>query len=482
MFSSKHKIGYLLLVLLALALFGSAAPRAEAQGTPSAIKVTSSTATPKFAQEIKFEVKAESSAGDIQRVDLYYTFHDGKASNRLPTELTPGKSVSATATARLQQGDLAPQLDIRYYWRITDAAGNTLKTDTQTVVYSDDRFQWQKVANERATIFWYDGNAGTGQQFLQWAMEGLDRLEQNFGIKMSYPIHIVVYKDKNDMARALTPQGEVFEQGATILGQARSTYGTLLMLNQVDPKATLWHELTHLVLGDLVKGPYEGNLALWLNEGLAMYNEKDNDNDNYKKALDEAIRRDDVLALRSMNSANGVPSKVGLWYGQARSVVDYMLKNHGGKENLAKLLNLLASGTRIDPALKQVYGFDQDELTNLWRESVGLPRQGAPVQPAAQATATPRAAPAGPTAAPRPPTNTPRPVEPQAQPPTSQGQAQPAAPPAPAPAPAPSVGGGLSRNALLLLGGLGLVAACSTILLTGLVVLGAILFTRRRAA
>ena len=479
MFSSKYS--KLLFVLVAIALCAVGAPRAQAQGNPSAIKVTSSTATAKFAQEIKFEVKAESSAGDIQRIDLYYTFHDGKASNRLPTEITPAKSVSATATKRAQQGEFAPQLDIRYYWRITDSAGNTLKTDTQTIVYSDDRYQWQKVANDRATIFWYSGDANTGQQFLQWTMEGLDRLEKNFGIKMSYPIHVVLYANKNDMSLALAPRGDVFDQGATVLGEARSAYGTLLMLNQADAKTTLWHELTHLVLHDLVKGPYESNLVSWLDEGLAMYNEADDHNDNYQRALTDAIRRNDVFVVRSMTSPNGVPAKVGIWYGQARSVVEYLLTKQGGKDKLANLLNLLAGGTRVDPALKQVYNFDQDQLNNLWRESVGLPTQGAPVQPAQAATATPQAAPSGPTAAPRPPTNTPRPPEQSSQPPASQGQAQPAAPQQPAPAPSPAQSGGLSRNALLLLGALGLVGACSTMLLTGLVVLGAIMFTRRRA-
>ncbi|MCW5849922.1 MAG: hypothetical protein KIT87_07545 [Anaerolineae bacterium] len=478
MFSSKYS--KLLLVLVTIALCAVGAPRAQAQGNPAAIKVTSTTASAKFAQEIKFEVKAESSAGDIQRIDLYYTFHDDKASNRVPTEITPAKSVTATATKRAQQGEFAPQLDIRYYWRITDSAGNTLKTDTQTVVYSDDRYQWQKVANDRATVFWYSGNANTGQQFLQWTMEGLDRLEKNFGIKMSYPIHVVLYANKNDMALALSPRGDVFDQGATVLGEARSAYGTLLMLNQADAKTTLWHELTHLVLHDLVKGPYESNLVSWLDEGLAMYNEADDHNDNYQRALTDAIRRNDVFVVRSMTSPNGVPAKVGIWYGQARSVVEYLLTNQGGKDKLAQLLNLLAGGTRVDPALKQVYNFDQDQLNDLWRASVGLPTQSAPVQPAQAATATPRSAPAGPTAAPRPPTNTPRPPESSAQPPASQGQAQPA-PQQPAPAPAPVQSSGLSNTTLLILGGLGLIAACSTVLLTGLVVLGAVLFTRRRA-
>lgn len=466
-------LGLSIVLCLWLALGAS---HALAQGTPSTIKVTSSTATFQFAKEIKFDLKVESSAGEIQRVDLYYTFHDGKASNRLPTQFEAGKSVTATATKRAQQGEFAPQLDIRYYWRITDAAGNTLKTDTQTAVYSDDRFKWQKAANDRATVFWYNESEQFGKQMLQWSMEGLDRLENKFGIKMSYPIHIVIYKNKADMALALSPRGDTFDQGATVLGEARSTYGTLLMLNQADPKVTLWHELSHLVLHDLVRGPYESNLPAWLDEGLAMYNESDDKRDSYAQSLDEAIRKNDVFELRSMTSPNGIPTKVGIWYGQARSVVDYLLTNQGGKDKLLKLIDLLSTGVRIDPALRQVYGFDQTELNNLWRQSVKLPTSAAPAAPAQPPAAAPQPQPktpaqppaAAPTTAPQPPAQAARPTPQPAAP-----QAAPAVQPPAAPA-------GPSRTTLLVLAGLGLVAACSTVLLAGFGVVGAVVFMRRR--
>jgi hypothetical protein len=367
------------MVIVALVLI---VPGVGAQGSASSIKVTSNTGAAQFAKELKFELKAESSAADIQRVDLFYTFGDGKATNRLPTEFTPGKSVTATATKRVQQGEFAPQLDITYWWRITDAAGNSLNTDKQVLVFSDDRFQWQKAGNDKVTVFWYNESEQKGQEFLQWATEGLNRLETRFGIKMSYPVHAVIYKNKEDMALALSPRGATFDAGATILGEARSAYGTTLMINQGDTRTTMWHELTHLVLHDLVKGPYESNLVAWLDEGLAMINESDEKADSYSRALDQAIQRNDVFIVRSMTSANGVPSKVGIWYGQARSVVNLLITNHGGKEKLLTLLNLLATGTRIDPALRQVYGFDQDQLNNMWRESVGLPPQAAPGAPA----------------------------------------------------------------------------------------------------
>lgn len=473
--ASMHRL-LAILGLLLVALVAAGAPVASAQGNPGAIKVTSSTAATKFAEELKFALKAESSAGSIEKVDLFYTFGDGKATNRVPTEFTPGKSVTATATKRAQQGEFAPQLDIRYYWRITDSAGNTLKTDPQTVVYSDDRFQWQKAGNDRATVQWYGENDRFGQQALNWTVEGLDRLEQKFGIQMSYPANVVIYKSKDDMSKSLAPRGATFDKGATVLGEARSAYGTLLMLNQGDARTTLWHELSHLVLHDLVKGPYESNLPAWLDEGLAMYNESDDANDNYQRALDDAIRKDDVFTVRSMTAPNGVPTKVGIWYGQARSIVRYLLDEHGGRDNMLKLIQLLASGTRTDPALQQVYGFDQNQLNNLWRAAQNLPVTApAPVAPPSGQGAAPAATPVAPSSGQSaPPVATPRASAGQAAAPT-------AAPVRPAPADAqPSAAPvGPSRGVLLAVAAFGLALACLTVLVAGFGVL-AFAMARRR--
>ncbi len=424
------------------------------------IRVTSNTASAAFANEIKFELAAESSAGQIKQADLYYTFGDGKASNRLPSQIsTSGKGVTVTANKRMQQGEFAPQMDIKYYWRITDSAGNTMNTDPQVLRYADERFQWQEVSNDRVTVFWYGQRDQFGQQVLEWATQGLDRLEKTFGIKMSYPIHVVVYNSKDEMSKALAPRGAVFEGGATVLGEARSTYGTLLMLNTGDARTTLWHELGHLVLHDRAKGPFESSLPAWLDEGLAMYNESDDPNDSYKKALDQAVSRDDVFGVRSMTSPNGIPAKVGIWYGQARSVVTYLLET-GGKDKLLQLIDLLAKGTRTDDALKKVYGFDQDQLNNQWRQWVGLSSQGGAAAPAPSTQ--------GQTPGQNPPDNGSS-VAP-APPDTGARQTQPSA-----------AAPGASRGFVALLGLLGLAATCSIFLLLALV-LGTVAYLALRRA
>ena len=106
----------------------------------------------------------------------------------------------------------------------------------------------------------------------------------------------------------------------------------------------------------------------------------------HDSALDSAIRGDRVLTFKELNSsaAGGVASTVGLYYGQAGSIVRYLVETYG-EVKFAELLKTFKEGSTDDKAFESVYGFDQLGLENEWRASVGLdPRE-------ASATATPRA-------------------------------------------------------------------------------------------
>ena len=102
------------------------------------------------------------------------------------------------------------------------------------------------------------------------------------------------------------------------------------------------------------------------------------------------------MSVRSMTSPTGDPDKVTLFYGEAWSVVNFMVEEYG-EEKFARVYAVFKEGSTTDDALQQVYGFDQDGLEDAWRDSLGLaPRQRATATP----TATPTAAPPSPTATP----------------------------------------------------------------------------------
>ncbi|MBC7240342.1 MAG: hypothetical protein H5T71_09610, partial [Chloroflexi bacterium] len=103
-----------------------------------------------------------------------------------------------------------------------------------------------------------------------------------------------------------------------------------------------------------------------------------------RRALERAIRDDRLLSIRSMSSYSGQASQVDLFYGQAYSVVDFLLREYG-REKMKALLDVFAHGALQEDALQQVYGFGLDELDARWRQSLGLPprRPSATPTPAA---------------------------------------------------------------------------------------------------
>jgi hypothetical protein len=369
--------GLVLSLLLALLMGGFLSALAQ-----EGITVTSNTYEYTFSEEIVFRLQAHSET-EIEEVTLFYRYGLKGATNRRPPEFTPGQGITAEHVERLERGEIPPGSEIEYYWRIEDAAGHSLKTEPLTFTYMDDRFDWQHLTQGRVTLYWYDDDQAFGQRLLDSAVDSLARLEERVGVELEHPIKIIVYQDKEDMEGALSFRGQVFEALITTLGVVVAPDIVLLHGTHAEVDRTIAHELTHVVVGLATDNPY-GDIPAWLNEGLAMYNEGELRGGN-QAALAVAIREDRLHSVRTLTAATGKPDEVNLWYGEAYSVVEFLIETYG-KEKMAELLAVFKEGTPYDEAMMRVYGFDQDELDAQWRESLGLPPRevGVPL-----ATATP---------------------------------------------------------------------------------------------
>ncbi|MFQ6059636.1 MAG: peptidase MA family metallohydrolase, partial [Anaerolineae bacterium] len=369
---------YLFFLLLLAGLISGLLPVSAQEG----ITVTSNTYEYKFSENLVFRLVARSES-EIEEITLFYKYGLKGATNRRLPEFTPGQEITAEHVERLQRGEIPPGSEIEYYWRIEDAAGHSLKTETVTFTYMDDRFQWQSLSQGQITLYWYDADQAFGQRLLDKAVESLARLQENVGVAPEEPIKIIVYRSKEDMEGALAFRGEIFEARITTLGTVVAPDIMLLHGTHAGVDQTIAHELSHVVVGLATDNPY-GDIPAWLNEGLAMYNEGELRGGN-ASALQIAIREDRLHSVRSLTAHTGNPDEVNLWYGEVYSIVDFLLQTYG-REKMAELLAVFKEGTAYDDALTRVYGFDQDELDARWRESLGLPPRevAAPV-----ATATP---------------------------------------------------------------------------------------------
>ena len=357
------------LLILALVLLAIVSPLVLAQGE---ITVTANTYEYSFSKEIVFRLMAESHS-KINAITLMYRVGDEPVTNRAYPEFSPAKQVETEYVWRLQRGEIPPGSDIEYSWQVEDAAGNALETEPIAFTYMDDRFTWESLDEAKIMLYWYDADQAFGRELLNSAVESLARLEENVGVELEKPIKIIVYQSKADMQEALISQGAIFDEQIITLGVVVAPDIVLLHGTHQDVDRTIAHELTHVVVGLATENPY-AEIPAWLDEGLAMHNEGDLRSGN-AEALEQGIRENRLISVRSLTSVTGNPAEVNLFYGEAYSVVDFLLNTYG-REKMSELLKVFKEGALADDALMEVYGFDQDKLDAQWRESIGAPPRG----------------------------------------------------------------------------------------------------------
>ena len=113
---------------------------------------------------------------------------------------------------------------------------------------------------------------------------------------------------------------------------------------------------------------YGAGLPTWLDEGLATYIQNEQDSD----WLNTAIKENKLISVRSLSSPfSAIAEQAYISYAESHSIVTFLMKKYG-KDKMLQLLNVFHQGSGYDEALKQVYGFDQDGLDTLWRQSLGV--------------------------------------------------------------------------------------------------------------
>lgn len=339
-----------------------------------AIRIIASNASSQFGSGITFRVTAVSDQ-PINRIALYRQMDDRRVRARTELTFEPGTNVEATFDWELESGEVKPGAEITYHWLIENSAGQVWRSKPETIIYRDDRFDWQTLTQGRIELGYYDDTRARATAILTAAVEAAERLQDDMGIALESPVHIYVYNSSRDMALALSSRSEIYDARTVTLGVAIGGDTLLILGPHEDALFTVAHEMSHIVVGLATENPYT-DMPRWLDEGLAMYAEGELPQDN-ARALDQAVRRDELISVQSLSGYVGNPEQVDLFYGQVYSIIDYMLQTYGQRK-MTDLLTMLQQGVPIEQALAQIYGLTIDELDSAWRGSLGLsPRQDA---------------------------------------------------------------------------------------------------------
>ena len=356
----------LVLLVLALALVPSGLANAD-----GGIEVVSSDAQTDFPQSITFSLEARAST-DITDVDIECQVVRRSlvsVSCRSDVDFDADEHVMVSWTWDMQDtGDVPPGTEIEYRWLIEDASGNTYLSPYATVRYDDLRYNWRCITSDYITLWWYEGDSSFAQQLIDAADEAEARLTAEFDVSLEQPVKFYIYADAWDL------QSSLVNPDIWTGGQAFPDYGAIMIGIEVDNldwgERTVAHELGHLVIGQLVYGPF-GWLPTWLSEGIAMNAEGELSN-NFQDSLDSAISSDTLFSVRSIASSFPADATGAiLCYAESYSIVKFLIDNYGS-EKFLQLLDLFKQGSTDNEALFQIYGFDTDGLNENWRASLGL--------------------------------------------------------------------------------------------------------------
>jgi len=343
----------------------------------SGISVLDSSVEVHFPSELIFNLEADSSA-DIVDARLHYqvdkTNYAQVTSEGWP-DFTPATRIETRWVWDMRKASLPPGAAVTYWWTVEDADGNKLETPARLVYFDDLRYPWQSLTSDGLTLFWYEGSDSFARELMDTCKQGLNRLKpichwEAWSAEASpMPVTIYVYASTVDLRGAM-----IFPQEWTG-GAAFTDFGTIVIgipPDQVDwGKRALVHELTHVVVHQATFGPY-GALPVWLDEGLAMYNEGQLEW-FFQSWLNKAVSEDELISVASLCSPfSAEPEKAYLSYAQSYSLVEYLMHNYG-QGKMLELLGLFKQGNTCDAALTQVYGFDTEGLDSRWRETLATP-------------------------------------------------------------------------------------------------------------
>ncbi|MFC2032704.1 peptidase MA family metallohydrolase [Chloroflexota bacterium] len=364
------RLKFLAILLLALTIVPLVTASQLAVSAASEIALNSSVQT-SFPDYMTFEVNAQSDT-DIVELRLHYTVKRQNFASVVSEgwpRFNPAPSVDTQWLWDMRKSSLPPGTQVQYWWTALDAAGTSAETSRSTVSFDDDRYKWQSITTPPVTLLWYEGDRDFADALMAAAQQGLQRIESDTGAIPQGNVRIYIYASAQDLQGAHLFATQ-WEGGVTFEGFDTIAIGVSVGDLAYGQRAVP-HELTHWIVGQIAFNTYGAGRPTWLDEGLATYGEGALSQD-YQAALGYAINNNRLISVRSLSSPfSAIPEEALISYGESNSIVTFLIQRYG-KEKMNQLLEVFKQGSSYDEALQQVYGFDQDGLDTMWRQSLGI--------------------------------------------------------------------------------------------------------------
>jgi hypothetical protein len=274
--------------------------------------------------------------------------------------------------------ELPPFAQIAYRWQIRDALGNELVTENRIVEYEDTNNDWQELSNERIRLLWYDHDEKFARQLFDITDAAYERLATAFGVELSTPPVVLIYPDQTTFTEFQSFMGGNLE---FVIGRYFPGHNITanLVTRDMSPDVygeTIAHELSHLYSDNFYVG-YTA-LPLWLEEGLATYNEAEN-LDAHLFMVRRAAAHDELVPFIDLPAAirDANIGTANLAYAEGAMIFQY-IQVEWGNAVLADFLASFRRTTNVDAVMNDVFGLSMVDFELAWRTWLGYPVDSVP--------------------------------------------------------------------------------------------------------
>ena len=381
----RHFLSALAILPAALLLGWSGTPL---YGEEDSLRVVSSSVTSEFPEGIRFRLEA---AGENEISSIAVRFRTGQQAIEAYDYLAFDQGTLVDSELFWRTNTLAryipPGTIITYNFEIEDTEGTRLITEPQEFIYYDARFEWEEISLRAVAVAYHGPVQRRAEQILDAIILTMDNMVPVLGENIDDPIRVTMYNNVKEMLEALPPGSTTIRRELITEGQAFVRVGTLLVLGGGRAaEGTASHEVTHILSHRAGDGVLN-NVPSWLGEGLSEFGNVVQGL-SYSIALDFAIATDQLIPITSRRSVPANPEQVIIFYGQARSLVGYMIGRYGA-DSMRRLMAAMKTDRNIDAAMLEIYGVDRLGLENQWRDWIGAPQYSPPEVGSARPTAIP---------------------------------------------------------------------------------------------
>jgi hypothetical protein len=377
----------LLVLVLSVWLFSPVSVLAQGQVVFSDASVEN-----QFPERLIFRVNVSSSVGEIVSAQFVSTSKDyfsAGSYSKEAVEFTPGTNLTLEHVMDTEDTTAVPMIPISYYWDIVDAQGVHYQSETVTIRYEDTRYTWKVRQNDQVEVWWHDRSDSFGTLVFDIANQAIQRQSRLFQTGLDFPIILLIY---NSSAEFDEWHGIAHDW---VGGESYSRYGITTQIVE-NANNTRWlgdvipHEISHLYFVQVTYNPTV-SIPVWLNEGIAQYNEF-TDNSWRLERVRSAAKNGDLISLSLLENGFGAfnEDRVRLAYDQAVSAVTYLVDTYG-EGGLSGLLRSYKAGEPTGEAFISALGVSPDEFEIGWAAWTGY--EGEYAVPTARVMPTPLPAP-----------------------------------------------------------------------------------------